>query len=71
MYIRHILAQQYRIPCNAEAIADMSSISGSGRFPTEEHGNPLQYSCLENRRGHRTGGLTVPGVEKSWKRLSN
>ena len=31
--------------CNAE---DPSSISGSGRSPGEEHGNPLQFSCLEN-----------------------
>ena len=27
---------------------DLSSISGSGRFPGEGNGNPLQYSCLEN-----------------------
>ena len=27
---------------------DLGSISGSGRFPGEENGNPLQYSCLEN-----------------------
>ena len=31
--------------CNAE---DLGSISGSGRFPGEGNGNPLQYSCLEN-----------------------
>ena len=30
---------------------DLGLISGSGRFPGEGnlfHGNPLQYSCLEN-----------------------
>ena len=27
---------------------DLGSISGSGRSPGEENGNPLQYSCLEN-----------------------
>ena len=26
---------------------DLSSIPGSGRFPGEGNGNPLQYSCLE------------------------
>ena len=26
----------------------MSSIPGSGRSPGGEHGNPLQYSCLQN-----------------------
>ena len=27
---------------------DLSSIPGSGRFPGEGNGNPLQYSCLDN-----------------------
>ena len=27
---------------------DVSSIPASGRSPGEGHGNPLQYSCLEN-----------------------
>ena len=31
--------------CNA---GDPGSIPGSGRFPGEGNGNPLQYSCLEN-----------------------
>ena len=31
--------------CNAR---DLGSIPGSGRSPGERHGNPLQYSCLEN-----------------------
>ena len=31
--------------CNAW---DPGSIPGSGRFPGEGYGNPLQYSCLEN-----------------------
>ena len=34
--------------CNVE---DPSSIPGSGKFPGEENGNSLQYSCLENPRG--------------------
>ena len=29
-------------------IRDAGSILGSGRSPGREHGNPLQYSCLEN-----------------------
>ena len=32
---------------------DLGSIPGSGRFPGEENGNPLQYSCLENPRDRR------------------
>ena len=27
---------------------DLGSIPGSGRFPGDRNGNPLQYSCLEN-----------------------
>jgi len=35
-------------PANAGDIRDVDSIPGSGRSPGGEHGNPLQYSCLEN-----------------------
>ena len=33
---------------NARDAGDASSIPGSGRFPGEENGNPLQDSCLKN-----------------------
>ena len=36
------------LPANAEDIRDVGSIPGWGRLPGERHGNPLQYSCLEN-----------------------
>ena len=36
------------LPANAGDVRDMGSIPGSGRFPEGGHGNPLQYSCLEN-----------------------
>ena len=39
---------------NAE---DLGSIPGSGRFPGEGNGNPLQYSCLENPMD---GGVWCP-----------
>ena len=32
----------------ARATGDQGSIPGSGRFPGGGHGNPVQYSCLEN-----------------------
>ena len=35
-------------PANAGDIRDVGSVPGLGRFPGEGHGNPLQYSCLEN-----------------------
>ena len=33
---------------NTGDIRDVGSIPGSGRSPGGGHGNPLQYSCLEN-----------------------
>ena len=43
-----------------------SSIPGLGRFPGEENGNPLQYSCLENSMDSESWWATVHGVTKSW-----
>ena len=37
--------------CN---VGDLDSIPGLGRSPGGGHGNPLQYSCLENSYGHRS-----------------
>ena len=34
--------------CSAGDAEDMGSIPGSGTSPGGGHGNPLQYSCLEN-----------------------
>ena len=39
--------------------------------PGERHGNPLQYSCLENSMDRRAWCATVHGVTKSWTRLSD
>ena len=36
------------MPPSAGDIRDTGSVLGSGRSPRGEHGNPLQYSCLEN-----------------------
>ena len=33
-----------------------------GKIPGGGHGNPLQYSCLENPHGQRSLGATVHGV---------
>ena len=42
------------LPANAGDITDSGSIPGSGRSPGGGHGNPLQYSCLENPHGQRS-----------------
>ena len=39
---------------NAGATGDVGLIPGSGRSHGEKHGNPLQYSCLENSHGQRS-----------------
>ena len=35
-------------PTNGGDLRDANAIPGSGRSPGGGHGNPLQYSCLEN-----------------------
>ena len=50
---------------------DLGSIPGSGRSPEEGNGHPLQYSCLENPMDGGARQATVPGVSRSWTRLSN
>ena len=47
----------------------MGSIPGSGRSPGGEHGNPLQYPCLENPMDRGVWQATVYRVTKSWTRL--
>ena len=41
---------------------DPDSITGSGSFPGEGNGNPLQYSCLENPMDGGDWQPTVHGV---------
>ena len=43
---------------SAEDTRDMGSVPGSGRSPGGEHGNPLQYSCLENPIGRGAWRVT-------------
>ena len=50
------------LPANAGDIRDMGSIPGLGRDPGEGHGNPLQYSCLENPMGRGAWRATVHRV---------
>ena len=47
----------------------MDSISGLGRSPGGGHGNPLQYSCLENPMDRGAWWATAHGVAKSQTRL--
>ena len=52
-------------PANAGDIRDLGSIPGLGRSPGGGHGNPLQYSCLENLKNGGDWQATVHEVTKS------
>ena len=53
------------LPANAGDTRDVGSIPGSGRYPGEGNGNPLQYSCLENPVYRVAWQAIVHGVAKS------
>ena len=52
-------------PANAGDARDASSIPGSRRSPGGEHGNPLQYSCLENPTDRGSWEATLHRVAES------
>ena len=58
------------LSANAGDIRDMGSIPESGRAPGGGHGNPLQYSCLENPVDRGAWWATVHGVAKSQTELN-
>ena len=43
----------------------MQVLPGSARSPRAGHGNPLQYSCLENPWTGEPGGLQSMGLKES------
>ena len=55
----------------ASNVGDLGLIPGSGRYPEEGDGNPLQYSCLENPMDGGAWQATYHGVTKSRTRLSD
>jgi len=54
--------------CNA---GNLGSIPGLGRSLGGGHGNPFQYSCLENPMDRAAWRATVHGVVKSQTQLSD
>ena len=53
-------------PASSGDIRDLGLIPGLGRSPGGGHGNPLQYSCLENPMGEELGGLWSVGSQRVW-----
>ena len=60
-------------PCGASgkepAKRDVVSVPGSERSPGGGHGNPLQYSCLENPMNRGAWRAMVHRVAKNWTQL--
>ena len=59
------------VKASAFNVGDLGSIPGSGWSAGKGNGNPLQYSCLENRMDGGAWWATVHGVAKSRTRLSD
>ena len=55
------------LPANVGDPRDMGSVLGSGKSPGGGHGNPLQYSCLENPMDREAWWATAHRVAKSQK----
>ena len=53
--------------CNAEDLGLIPGLEGS---PGGGHGNPLQYSCLENPTDRGAWWAIVQGVTKRWTQLT-
>ena len=56
---------------SACSAGDPGLISGLGRSPGGRHGNPLQYSGLENSMGRRAWGAIIHRIAKSQTQLSD
>ena len=52
-------------PANEVDVRDAGLITGLGRSPGGGHGNPLQYSCLENPMDKGAWQATVHRVAKN------
>ena len=57
------------LSASAGNVRDSGLMTGSGRSPGGVHGNPLQYSCLENPMDRAAWWATVHRVTKSQTRL--
>ena len=56
-------------PAHVGDVREMGLIPGLGRSPGGEHGNPFQYSFLENPMDRGAWQATVQGGARSWAQL--
>ena len=65
------------LPCDSDNkqstcnTGDLGSTPQLERSPEGGHGNPLQYSGLENSMDRGAWQTTIHGVEENWTRLSD
>ena len=69
LYCRWIITNWVHLPANAGDIKDTGSVLGLGRSPGGGHGNPHEYSCLENPMDRGAWRATVHGITKSQTQL--
>ena len=58
------------LPANSGDLTDVGSVSGLKKFSGGGHGNPLQYSCLQNPRNRGSWWATVYGIAQSQTQLT-
>ena len=75
LYLGHVPAVSLQVDPHKSVMStnkgDLGLIPGLGRSPGGGHGNPLQYSFLENPMDRGTWWATVHGVAKGRTRLSD
>ena len=57
-----VLLAVKNLPANAGDIRGADSVSGPGGSPGGGHGNPLQYSCLQNPMDRGARQAMVHGI---------
>ena len=65
LWASQVVLEVKNLPVNAEDAGDAASIPGLGRSPGGGHGNPHQYSCLENPVDRGAWWAAVHRVAKS------
>ena len=56
---------------STRSTGELGSVPGSGSYPGEGNGNPLQHSCLVSPMDRGAWQATVHGVAENPTRLSN
>ena len=66
LWASHMAQVVKNLPASEGDIRDMGYIPGWGRSPGGGHGNPLQYSCLQNPMDRGAWRTVVERVAKNW-----